>query len=128
MRLFWAEKALPFMLIVLGGLFAISSIFFPSVGSVEIDVSELLPEEIEIPIASYSFNITVDSPLIGKVVIPVKVGGSRVAIRLSEAISEQKIEISISKLSYVLIAIRILLVVLGITLFVAGLAVRSILV
>jgi len=127
MRLFWAEKALPFMLIVLGGMLVISSIIFPPIDNVEIDVSNLLPKEIEVPIASYSFNITVDNPLVGKVVIPVEIGSSKVTLKLSEIIKEQKIEISLAWLSYARNALRIFLSLLGITLITAGLAIRSIL-
>ncbi|RLG50421.1 MAG: hypothetical protein DRO00_08705 [Thermoproteota archaeon] len=130
MRSFWAEKALPFMLIVLGVILVISSVLFPSIDSVEIDVSNLLPKEIEVPIASYSFNITVDNPLVGKVVIPVEIGGSKLTVKLSEIIEGQKIEISLASLawlSHILIALRIFLALLGTTLIVSGLAIRSIL-
>jgi hypothetical protein len=96
--------------------------------SIEVDLSELLPEELEIPIPSYTFNITIDSPLIGKAVIPVEIGGSKVTVRLSEVMDEQKIEIRMDKLSYLFWAIRILLIITGITSIVAGLAIRSVLV
>jgi len=127
MRSFWAEKALPFMLIVLGVMLVISSVLFPPIDGVEIDVSNLLPKEIEVPIASYSFNISVDNPLVGKVVIPVEIGGSKIKVKLSEIIEGQKIEISLAWLSHILIALRIFLALLGTTLIVSGLAIRSIL-
>jgi len=128
MRLFWAEKALPLMLIILGGMLVSASIFFPSIGSIKIDLLKFLPAEIEVPLASYSFNITIDNPLIGKVVIPVEVEGSKLTIRPSEILEEHEIEISLGKLSYAFVAVRVFLLVSGMTLIVTGLAVRSILV
>ncbi len=127
MRLFWAERALPFMVIVLGCLLILSSIFLPSTDSFEIDVSNLLPEEIDVPIASYSFNISIDNPLVGKVTVPVEIGGSKVTLRLSDIIGKKKIGIKIGALSYVLIAIRAFLIFTGVTLIITGLAVRSML-
>jgi len=119
-----AERALPFMVIVLGCLLILSSIFLPSMDSFEIDVSNLLPEKIEVPIASYSFNISIDNPLVGKVTAPVEIGGSKVTLRLSDIIGEKKIGINIGALSYVLIAIRAFLILTGVTLIITGLAVR----
>jgi len=112
------------MVIVLGCLLILSSIFLPSMDSFEIDVSNLLPEKIEVPIASYSFNISIDNPLVGKVTAPVEIGGSKVTLRLSDIIGEKKIGINIGALSYVLIAIRAFLILTGVTLIITGLAVR----
>ena len=116
------------MLIILGGMLVSASIFFPSIGSIKIDLLKFLPAEIEVPLASYSFNITIDNPLIGKVVIPVEVEGSKLTIRPSEILEEHEIEISLGKLSYAFVVVRIFLLVSGMTLIVTGLAVRSILV